>query len=329
MITKIFDNGWGTEYPAKQFEQIILKPILDQLTESTERVVIINSTWYTNDYHQTVLAWLRQNPVDRIVLVAMLDAAIAQPWQFSEFNCEITGVGYYADSNIDYWALFMARYFETPHLIDLCRIDHVDAPYMCLNRKPHWHRRRLYQALTQLGIVNQGLVSMGSENGQAERVVAVDASVPSLAPNSGSEQYGIPNDITSLGCMSSWQRSFLNIVTETVYGINANHFVSEKIFKPILGLRPFLVYDTDGAHFWLTHRGFEDYTRDFGDISDLDLRNPDNIAPFLVELCQQPRSYWKKKLVDLNQKIMYNRQQYYKYVDKQYHLIQKGIVCPV
>jgi hypothetical protein len=166
---------------------------------------------------------------------------------------------------------------------------------------------------------------MGSDNGVA--VLSLDSpEVSPLAPNTGTEQNGIPNDIATLGNMDNWQRHFLNVVTETVYNINRSYFVSEKIYKPILGMRPFLVYDTDSAYCWLKQRGFESYVDDFADITDLDLKNPDNLAPFLVTLSKQHSSYWKKKLVDLNQKIVYNKQNFYKYVDLQQIQINKGII---
>jgi hypothetical protein len=88
------------------------------------------------------------------------------------------------------------------------------------------------------------------------------------------------------------------------------------------------VYDPDGATQWLRDRGFETYTRDFGDISDLDLTNPDNLAAFLEVLCAQPRAYWQKKFIDLQSKIMYNKQHFTDYVRDQRLIIEKGIPCP-
>lgn len=330
MIVKRFDNGWGPEYPVKQFEIEILKPLVKKLNESNKKVAIINSTWYTNDYHLTTLDYLRKNPVDVIVLIAMIDPAIPKPEWFEELGCEIVCVGYYpGDYYIDFWALFMERVFNSPHMTDLVRIDNVDTGYMCLNRKPHWHRQRLYNELAQRNLLDSGLVSMGNDNGPPVRTIDEENEVPELTPNSDVKQYGISNDITSLGNIENWKKYFLNIVTETVYGVNNTYFVSEKIFKPILGLRPFLVYDTDGATKWLTDRGFKPYVNDFKDISDLDLSDPSNIAPFLSVLCNQSRSYWQRKLVDLNPKIMYNRQQFYKYVDDQSNKINKGIICQI
>ena len=326
MIVKIFDNGWGLEWPVKQLEQEILKTYLAPLEVSNQTAIVINSTWYTNEYHETVTAWLYKNPVDVIVLAAMLDAAIPQPIQFTKFNAMIISVGYYPGVNqIDFWALFLDRYFNQTHTLDLCRIDKIDRAFMCLNRKPHWHRKQFYNKLKQYNLIDKGLVSMGSDTNmpllELDKPPVVD-----LAPNSGNNQFGIPNDISTLGNIDNWQQHFLNVVTETVYDINSTNFVSEKIYKPILGLRPFLVYDTDSAYRWLTDREFESYVDDFKDITDLDLKNPENLAPFLVTLSSQQPSYWKKKLVDLNQKIVYNKQNFYKYVDRQKFKVQKGIV---
>lgn len=330
MIIRTFDNGWGPEYPVKQYEVTLITPLIEKLDANDKKTIVINNVWYSLEYHQTVLQYLRDTPVDRIVLISLIDPAIAYRDWYSDFNCEVIEIGNYGSAyDIDFWALYMFSNFLSPNTVNLLQLHLIDTPYMCLNRKPHWHRRKLYNQLEQLQLLDKGLVSMGSTSGDPIRSVADEPPPPDLTPNSGNAQYGLPNDIVSLGNLSNWQRTFLTVVTETVYGINANHFVSEKIFKPILGLRPFLVYDTDGAHFWLAHRGFEDYTRDFEDISDLDLRNPDNIAPFLSVLCDQPREYWQKKFIDLNHKIMYNREQFYRYVDKQRQLINQGIICQI
>ncbi len=328
MIIQTFDAGWGQQWPVRHLEHAVLKNTMEQLHASEYRVVVVNSTWYTNQYHQTVLEYLRKTSVDYIVLIAMIDCAIPQAHWFAEIDAKVVGIGYYpGQGQLDFWAMFLDQNFFSPHTIELCRVDLVDRPFICLNRKPHQHRLELYQKLCQHQLNTKGLVSMGGTQGQAIQTLDIDTVVPALAPNSGTEENGIPNDIASLGNISNWARCFLTVVTETVYNINQNHFVSEKIYKPIVGLRPFLVYDTDGAYQWLRDRGFVTYHDDFGDISNLDLTRPENLVPFLTVLCEQPSSYWKRKLVDLNQKIVYNKQQFYKYVDDQKLKTQKGILC--
>lgn len=330
MIIQEFDNGWGKELPLKKFEQNIVNKLLRHIAIDMSHTVVINSVWYTDEYHQQILTWMRNNTVDRIVLVAMLDQAIPQPSWYSEFNCEILTVGYYASEHaVDFCSIFVDYYLHPPSLDLLLDATQIDTAYMCLNRKPHGHRLKLYSDLKSLDIVQHGIVSMGGENGQAMQLLEVDRDSDNLAPNPGKEHYGPPNDIVSLGHIKNWQRHLVNIVTETIYDINCSGFVSEKIYKPIVGCRPFLVYDPDGGTQWLQTRGFEPYVQDFSDITDLDLANPDNIAAFLKVLCAQTPKYWQAKYLALQPKILYNKHHFTDYVHSQWTKIKQGIPCQV
>jgi hypothetical protein len=327
MIIKTFDQGWGREYPLKQYEQQVVDSLMKPFVENDQRVVMINSVWYTSEMHDQVITWLRNNDWDQIVLIAMLDAAIPYPDRYTEFNRPVTGIGYYPGAGqVDFCALFVDHFLTALDNTVLLDASTIDTAYMCLNRKPHWHRQKLYNKLQAMDLVNQGIVSMGGD-GQAVVALAQDRDHDTLAPNATRDHYGIPNDIVSLGHQGNWQRHLLNVVTETFYDINRSGFVSEKIYKPIVGCRPFLVYDPDGGTQWLRDRGFESYTNDFRDISDLDLAEPHNIPQFLKVLCEQTPTYWQKKFVDLQEKILYNKAHFADYVRQQQSIVEKGIPC--
>ena len=285
---------------------------------------MINSTWYTQDYHQEVMKQLHQMKPDQVVLVAMLDCAIPQPQWFESLDCEVRGVGYYCGADeIDYWALISNQNMK----VDNVTAD-IDTAYMCLNRKPHWHRMKLYNALDNLGLLDHGIVSMGGEHGQWLRLLPEDAGISDLAPNAGNEQYGIANDIMSLGHTKNWQRHFLNIVTETIYNIGQDRFVTEKIYKPIVGERAFLVY-AQGASQWLKEHGFATFDDDFDDITSLNLSTPDHIPEFLLALVQQGPNYWKAKHIALRDKIQYNKVRFQEYVKQTQQKISQGIICQI
>ena len=330
MITKTFDNGWGQDYPLKQFEQHILHKLLEPLNQSPLRSVIINSVWYTEQFDHSVKAWLRNNDWHQLVLVAMIDAAIPYPSHYAEFDRPVMALGYYEGKHhLDFWALFVHKFMR--HMDIEVLLDHhaMHIPYMCLNRKPHWHRRRLYQQLEHRALVDRGLVSMGSDTGAPIRLLDQDCEHDDFAPNASRDHFGVPNDIASLGHLHNWQQCFLNVVTETCWNINSTGFVSEKIYKPIVGCRPFLVYDPDGATAWLQARGFETFVNDFRDICDLDLTVADNIAPFLEQLVKQPKTYFQHKFLACKEKILYNKQNFTTHVRQQYHTINEGIACPI
>jgi len=329
MIIKTFDQGWSHQYPLKQYEQDIVTDLVKPFVASSQQTVMINSVWYTAEMQEQVMNWLRTNNWDQIVLIAMLDAAIPYPDRYAEFGRPVTGIGYYPGAGqLDFCALFVDHFLQAPENNILLNATAIDTAYMCLNRKPHWHRQQLYKQLQALNLVNQGIVSMGGD-GQAVTALAQDRDHDTLAPNATRDHYGIPNDIVSLGHVGNWSRHLVNVVTETFYDINRTGFVSEKIYKPIVGCRPFLVYDPDGGTQWLGERGFEPYTQDFQDISSLDLAQPHNLPEFLRVLCEQTPAYWQKKFVDLQEKILYNKVHFADYVKQQQSIVEKGIPCPI
>lgn len=325
MIMETIDQGWGPEHPLKQQEMEIVDQYLRAYHEDDSRTVIVNSTWFDGDLNQRLQRQFRDRAPDRIVLISMIDAAIAQPQMFAGVGCEIRSVGYYPGPDwIDYWSLVVDRHMILPE-INLQDASGVDRPFMCLNRKPHWHRVRLYEQMVSAGIAEAGLVSMGGDNGPAQRLLPEDSGGTHIAPNGGLEQNGIANDIASLGHPRNWQRHLLNIVTETQYDVTGTTFVTEKIYKPILGLRPFLVYAPDGAAGWLAQQDFECYVEDFNDITDLDLRQPHNIVPFLQQLITEGPGYWQTKLHGLREKLHHNRSQFDRHLARQQLKIQQGI----
>jgi hypothetical protein len=325
MIVHCHDYGWGPEWPVKQIEREITDQYLAPLARSDLRVVMINSTWYGQEQHQKTLTWLRNNVWDIAVLVCMIDAPIPAPEWFAEFDRPVIAIGSTpGPHHVSLWAEVAARYIQP------CTDHAIDRPFMCLNRKPHWHRVRIYQQLSAANLLDQGLVSMGgSDVSGAVRALPETVAANDFAPNGSQDHHGIANDITSLGDLSNWRRHFLNVVTETVFDVDAKYFVSEKIFKPMLGHRPFLVYAAGGAEQWLIQQGFEPYLDDFHDVTDLDLRDADNIVPFLSTICAQGSAYWKQKYLDLLPKIQYNLERFDEFVAEQRQRIQQGITCPI
>lgn len=316
MIVKNFDIGWGNQFPMKRLEQKIVKQFLSKYYQDNSRSVIINSVWYTGDYHQQVLEELREINPTHIFVVALLDPPIIKLEWYSDFDCEVVGVGYYpGDGYIDYFALFMDHFYDRISQDILLDVEKIDTPYMCLNRKPHPHRMRLYQGLNELELLDRGFVSMGGD--PPLRLLSNDCQGQDFAPNGGAEQYGIGNDIASLGNIDYWQRHFINIVTETAWDVSSVNFLSEKTFKPVVGLRPFLIYAPNGGAECLISRGFEHYINDFGDICDIDLTQPYNVSNFLKVLCEQKSTYWKMKFVQLKEKLLFNQDRFNTYVREQ------------
>ncbi len=333
MIVRTFDFGWGPELLTKQLEAEILAQYLRPFADDFSHTIVVNNTWYGDWCHQEVVDYCQHNRVDRLVSVAMIDAPVFYQDRFQGLAPDIRCVGYYnKPDDIDFWALAVDRWFRVPDG-DLMDTSKMDLSFMSLNRKPHYHRQQLYDALKSADLLDLGLVSMGAaRDGElAQRSLPQDIGVSDqkLNPNPGVEQTGLVNDIMSVGHPDNWKRCFLNIVTETQFDLRKILFVSEKIYKPIMGLRPFLVYAKTGAVPWLTERGFQPYVEDFRDITDLDLSSPYNIVPFLKILSDQPIGYCHHKMLALRDKILYNRNQFDRYVETIKTKVSQGIQCQI
>ena len=299
MTTKRLSNGWGGNWPIVKYS----RELLDNLTPDNS--VIVDSTWYTDEYHLVVKDYLATSNPDKVILVSFLDAHIVNQ---SRFERPVYEVGYYDSPYfIDFWAHFVRDNYHLPADSELLNHNTITTPYLSYNRKPHEHRLELYNNLVDRGIVDQGIVTMDKH-----KQLDQDVSELLTAPESGS---AIVNDIQSLGRTDLWSSSFLNIVTETWFEINRAYFVSEKIYKPIVGLRPFFVYADDLGIKWLHDRGFKTFEEDFLDIYP-DVITQKNLIDFLVILCQQDQTWLQTKFTSLVPKLIHNRDRFYKYVEE-------------
>jgi hypothetical protein len=130
----------------------------------------------------------------------------------------------------------------------------------------------------------------------------------------------IDGDVTSnasaqFGCQefAIWQRSFVHVVNETVFYEPKLH-LTEKIFKPIVARRPFVLSAAPGNLAYLRSYGFKTFDRwwdeSYDDSLDADQRL-DAIVKILVELCAKPFCEIKNMLVDMQAVLDFNHRHLY------------------
>lgn len=175
----------------------------------------------------------------------------------------------YGKNYFSYWLYFVYQHLDRfiPDNFDYTlHKDHKS--YMCLNRKPHNHRIQLMEALLDADLVNKGYTSLGTFDDWQNKSkfkdlpIVLEVDKDYKLGNEIAGDVGIPNDILSLGNNDIWCKHFLNVVTETV--IHSDVFVSEKTFKPILGLRPFLVLGDNRLYDVLKDMGVDTFDDLFG-----------------------------------------------------------------
>lgn len=277
-------NGFPYAWKAGRVEQLIRSILEDKAREqlNCNRVMVINPTWlHENDITQHI----RDTNPDFIICHNFVDPAVPKIFE----AIETSGVPYIilgnsAQYRIDFWAMVCDLYFQNYEEQDLTLLP-TARKYICLNRKPHPHRISIVNELIRAGLQDQGFLSLGLPGDAA---ITIDET---FEDSQGiKDEYGnlgvdetfvsrkIRNDIFSVGSPHIWNNSYLCLVTETEFSNSNpdNFFTSEKTFKPIIGMRPFMVYGQAPLRQYLKDSGFDI----FEDLFDYSIVNEGQGDPF-------------------------------------------------
>lgn len=311
MIVKTFDYGWGSDLAIPKMVSEAMQRIKQGYT-GTEPTILVNSTWYTSEVNEEVRRYIKEEGIKKVILTSMADAFIPHRGFYEDLDVACFEIGYYRGKGFyDLWAVAFHKLH--PRVPDQQLLDHqtIHKPFMCLNRKHHEHRVRIVNELRSADLTSKGIVTLSGTDLRIENDAPDHVSV---APEPGAE---VVNDVVTLGRTDVWCSHFLNVVTESWWDINRAYLAADKYFKPLVGLRPFLIWCEDMGVEWLTDRKFELYHKDFRDMTDLDLTDHNNMIPFLTTLSEQPTGYLHQKYVDLREKLLYNRDRFDEYVNEQ------------
>lgn len=141
--------------------------------------------------------------------------------------------------------------------------------FNCLNKRPRSHRMWFYSLLVQANLAQEGLISMNNFT-QLETYlqgISIDQSLVNLANNSlpsmiydqnnieYPDSYYI-NRIRKDVCLDSW----VSVVSEaSVADTDMTVFISEKTFKPIAAMHPFIILGNRGSLVKLRELGYKTF----------------------------------------------------------------------
>lgn len=110
-----------------------------------------------------------------------------------------------------------------------------------------------------------------------------------------------------------WQKSFLHLVNETVFYDPKLH-LTEKIFKPIVALRPFILVAAPGNLAYLRSYGFKTFSQWIDESYDDEL-NPgarlDRIGAEVARLCGKSMSELNSIYCDMRPTLQFNKQHFF------------------
>lgn len=110
-----------------------------------------------------------------------------------------------------------------------------------------------------------------------------------------------------------WQRSFLAVVNETVFYADKLH-LTEKVFKPIVSSRPFVLAAAPGNLQYLRSYGFKTFSRWIDESYDLETDNDlrlDMIANEVAKLCDRPFGQILQMHQEMRPILHYNKNHFF------------------
>lgn len=319
MNCKIIYGGFNPAWQAGRLERQIvdeLATLLEEQIPNANKVVAVTS------WHEPIdlVDQIRSLNPDLTVLCSLTDPLgpienlLEQIPGRTELVGYVTGNFFY-----DFWAAACDKFFKKYNNADIEPTNFKNV-FLNYNRKPHRHRTNLVKLLQDKDLAKFGCITLGNSD------LKVDNNLEHYADYGANDvvgNVGIPNDIYSLGRLDIWNSSFINIVSETQFEFSKNVFVSEKIFKPIIGLRPFIINGSPGIYRILKNAGFDCFD-DLFPVTELENESLE-IGQFKFKnhelICQTVVNFQNTNLHklyhDIKPRLIYNKNLFYEYARNQ------------
>jgi len=261
--------------------------------DSTHNLVA-SVTWWRDENALTVHDWLKADPKNKVIIISLFDP----PWEVQELELlQGDRVKSIYPEDLCFWVIACGFYFQKYEIEELYPIEFLNK-FLCYQRKPHQHRTILHNHLHDL----EGIITLGDRRFEFNDVIPFD----NKNADEQVDNLMVANDIWTLGNREIWNRSFLNIISETPQRSYHPPFLSEKSFKPIIGMRPFLSYGHREIDTRLKSLGFATFEEDFGYVpTDSHHDNAVQIRDIIKRLGDVDKLYR-----DLMPKILHNKNQF-------------------
>lgn len=341
MSTASIGNTFAKNHQWHQDEVDLIKSVKTQIDSrfAYTQNLLINTTWFgpqfDNEGYRRFETITARQKFENLFLLASVDPVMLNPDQIDAIYKKSGAANIYKLGNFDSEFRFtfpltlLPRYFKKYQPSEV-RLQNIKYLFLNYNRKPRDHRVALVKALLDSDLSQDGIITLGKMN---DIYCTLQAQVPHLMlheptgnndADCDTDEFGISNDIHTLGNIDSWNNHFLNIVSETEFEPWNDMYISEKTWKPMIGMRPFVINGQTKIYQYLRDNGFRTFTHYFGDI---DLENiPEHqlhhsiisAIKFLKNLSHQQRwDLYGQMLPDLE----HNRRRCYEFAREQQHRI--------
>lgn len=340
MATDFIGTTFAPNSQWYQDEIDLIQSIKTQIdnTYIDQKNLLINTTWFGPQFHngeyEKFINVTGQKKFDNVFLLAAPDPVFLNPEQIQNLQMLSGASKIFLCGNFDgryqfnFISFVIPKYFQSYDTHELV-MDAANYVFICYNRKPRSHRIGLVRKLMHHNLLEYGIVTLGKNDPifsktEDNQLFFTLNEMPDDFAKEGNwgmpMVYGIPHDIHSLGNMDLWQQHFLHVVSETEFFPWDNLFVSEKTWKPIIGLRPFLINGQTRVYPWLRQQGFRTFEKYWKHIPVECLPEDqvhDSIVSVLEFVCQKNKKEIEEIYQDMLPDLLHNRQRFFEFAQEQ------------
>jgi len=346
MLTRI-----GTTFPARwQYgpEEIeIFDKTARQIEDKfpNERNLLINTTWFGpqfgNGEWEKIEQLFKDNlKFDNLFLLSVIDPLYLMEKHISEmcvrfgikktYRIGMFDVGKY---QWNFHAIvgdnLMPKYNNEDVTLKNCNKD-----FLCYQRKPRAWRVDFVKLLKENNLIDNGIITLGAKTendhdwskGRTWEPITLDESHDPYrndGQNNKANYGGIPNDLVTVGSLDVWNRCFLYISSETVFDHWEPIFVNERIWKPMIGLRPYIIQGNPKTYQWLERNGFRTFNEYW---SHIDLKHSTDVLNDHISVLKFLRDKSKEEKMSMYQDMLsdliHNKQRFYEFSREQKHKME-------
>jgi len=331
MSLKFIGTGFPISHDYGVEERQCWDSISQQIQEKfpNQKNLLISLTWFgpqfDNDGWSDLIELNNQNQsFDNLFLVATVDPPYLNVTELQEVKNLANALCVYYLGNFDsphqfnFFAPVIAENFVKypDQEILLQNLKHI---YVNYNRKPKHHRVDFVQRLKNENLFSDGIVTLGKEKESNPYISIGETHEKYLELGNKPDvwNFGIPQDYYSLHNMDVWKHTFLYINAATGFDPLNDLFCQQDTFKPMLGLRPFVINGVQRTYRWLRLHGFKTFNHYW---SHIDIENGP-VHCTLIELIKHLKSLESSEILEMYNDMLpdlrYNKNRFYEFAKEQ------------